>query len=563
MVLFDYIFAAIPMLGVLVFVHEFGHFIVAKLCGVRVLRFSLGFGSPIGFGRHRMRWERGGTEYVVAWIPLGGFVRLLGESIPGEGGDTVEEPLDARPDEYLESKPVWQKIAITAAGPLMNLVLPVLIFVVMLWVGIPKTSSVIGMVERDSPALEAGLRVGDQIVAVDGTPVEWWVEVDRAIEDHEGTDIDLQVDRVGQILDVNVPLGARSAMDEFGDAESVGWIGLASQRLPALLGVPEADSWAAQSGLSSGDRVVAVQGEPVEDWSELSEAYAQAAGNESVAFTVETSTEPDSPQRTVDVPVVGSLSELGVISATVLVGQVVEGMPAEAAGLEPGDLILEVDGRSVGSFLNFADTVRTSGGRALNIMYARDGQVTSVDVKPVVRQVDGPFEIDGMEEDIYQVGIAHAMATLPGTMGLDRERNPLVSFPRAVSMTAENVGLLLRGLGKLLTGEVGANQLRGPITIAQVARKSLDMGWQAYLAMMIFISINLALVNLLPIPILDGGQLMIYVIEGVKRSPLSVQTREWVYQFGFIIIVMMMGLAFWNDLSGQWSKFIDWLGSEL
>lgn len=563
MAFFDYAFAAIPMLGILVFVHEFGHFIVAKLCGVRVLRFSLGFGSPIGFGRHRMRWERGGTEYVVAWIPLGGFVRLLGEAIPGEGGDTLEEPLDARPDEYLESKPVWQKIAITAAGPLMNLVLPVFIFVVMLWVGIPKTSSVIGMVERDSPALEAGLRVGDQIVAVDGTPVEWWVEVNRAIEDHDGKDIDLQVDRAGQVLDVNVPLGARSAMDEFGDAESVGWIGLASQRLPALLGVPEADSWAAQSGLRSGDRVVAVRGEPVEDWSDLSEAYAQAAGRESVAFTVETSTEPDSPQRTVDVPVVGSLPELGVISATVLVGQVVEGMPAEAAGLEPGDLILEVEGRPVGSFLNFADTVRTSGGRALNIVYARDGQVTSVDVKPVVRQVDGPFEIDGMEEEIYQVGIAHAMATLPGTMGLDRERNPLVSFPRAVSMTADNVGLLLRGLGKLLTGEVGADQLRGPITIAQVARKSLDMGWQAYLAMMIFISINLALVNLLPIPILDGGQLMIYVIEGVKRSPLSVQTREWVYQFGFIIIVMMMGLAFWNDLSGQWSKLIDWLGSEL
>ena len=563
MAFFDYAFAAIPMLGILVFVHEFGHFIVAKLCGVRVLRFSLGFGSPIGFGRHRMRWERGGTEYVVAWIPLGGFVRLLGEAIPGEGGDSLEEPLDARPDEYLESKPVWQKIAITAAGPLMNLVLPVFIFVVMLWVGIPKTSSVIGMVERDSPALEAGLRVGDQIVAVDGTPVEWWVEVNRAIEDHDGKDIDLQVDRAGQVLDVNVPLGARSAMDEFGDAESVGWIGLASQRLPALLGVPEADSWAAQSGLRSGDRVVAVQGEPVEDWSDLSEAYAQAAGRESVAFTVETSTEPDSPQRTVDVPVVGSLPELGVISATVLVGQVVEGMPAEAAGLEPGDLILEVEGRPVGSFLNFADTVRTSGGRALNIVYARDGQVTSVDVKPVVRQVDGPFEIDGMEEEIYQVGIAHAMATLPGTMGLDRERNPLVSFPRAVSMTADNVGLLLRGLGKLLTGEVGADQLRGPITIAQVARKSLDMGWQAYLAMMIFISINLALVNLLPIPILDGGQLMIYVVEGVKRSPLSVQTREWVYQFGFIIIVMMMGLAFWNDLSGQWSKLIDWLGSEL
>lgn len=563
MVFFDYAFAAIPMLGILVFVHEFGHFIVAKLCGVRVLRFSLGFGSPIGFGRHRLRWERGGTEYVVAWVPLGGFVRLLGESIPGEGGDDALEALDARPDEFLEAKPVWQKIAIVLAGPMMNLVLPVLIFMLMLWVGIPKASSVIGMVERHSPAAEAGLRVGDRILSVDGEPVAWWIEVNRLIEERSQADIDLVIERGGQNIDLRVPVGTRSAMDEFGDAESIGWIGVASPRLPALLGVPEADSLAALSGLRSGDRVVAVGDVPVEDWEGFSQAYIKAQGAETIPFTVEGSIGTDLVERTVDVPVVGSLSGLGLISATVLVGEVVSGMPAEAAGLEPGDLILEVDGRSVGSFLNFADTVRSSQGRALHIVYARDGVVSGSDIVPVVRQVDGPFEIEGMEEDIYQVGIAHAMATLPGQLGVDRERNPLVSFPRAVEMTAENVGLLLRGIGKLLTGEVGTNQLRGPITIVQVARKSLDMGWQAYLAMMIFISINLALVNLLPIPVLDGGQLMIYVIEGVKRSPISVQTREWVYQFGFVIIVMMMGLAFWNDLSGQWFKFVEWLGSQL
>jgi regulator of sigma E protease len=168
-----------------------------------------------------------------------------------------------------------------------------------------------------------------------------------------------------------------------------------------------------------------------------------------------------------------------------------------------------------------------------------------------------------MQEEVLQVGIAHAMASLPGELGLDQERNPLVALPRAVRMTGENIALLLRGLGKLLTLEVSADQVRGPITIIQIARKSLDVGWQAYLSMMIFISINLGVLNLLPIPVLDGGSLVIYAIEGVKRSPISLRTREFVQQLGFMMLVMLMGLAFWNDLSGQWAKFVAWLGTEL
>jgi regulator of sigma E protease len=252
-----------------------------------------------------------------------------------------------------------------------------------------------------------------------------------------------------------------------------------------------------------------------------------------------------------------------VISATVLVSAVQEGTPAEAAGLQAGDLILEVNGRPAGSFRNFADTVRSSGGASIRIAYAREGAVTQVDVTPVLREVPGPFGIDGMQEEVLQVGIAHAMATLPGELGLDRERNPLVAFPRAVRLTGENIALLLRGLGKLLTFEVSANQVRGPITIIQIARKSLDVGWQAYLSMMIFISINLGVLNLLPIPVLDGGSLLIYAIEGVKRSPISLRTREYVQQLGFMMLVMLMGLAFWNDLSSQWFKFVEWLGTEL
>jgi len=152
---------------------------------------------------------------------------------------------------------------------------------------------------------------------------------------------------------------------------------------------------------------------------------------------------------------------------------------------------------------------------------------------------------------------------LPGPVGLDRERNPLVALPRALRLTGDNIALLLKGLGKMLSFQTSADQLRGPITIIQIARKSLDVGWQAYLSMMIFISINLGVLNLLPIPILDGGQLLIYAIEGVKRSPISYRTREYVQQFGFMVLLMLMGLAFWNDVSAQWTKFISWLTTEL
>lgn len=562
MILFDYLFAAIPMLGLLIFVHELGHFLVAKACGVRVLKFSIGFGSAIGFGDRRLRWERNGTEYVIAWVPFGGFVRMLGEQMVGDETESSLVPPDARPDEFLESKPSWQKIAITLAGPAMNLGLPILIFMILLWAGIPKTNSVVGMVERDSPAAAAGLLAGDQILAVNGQPVHWWAEVRRAIEDAGPGDLDLSVARDGEEFGVALPLGSREALDEFGDVEAIGWVGLDSRRLPTLLGVPGADSPGAQAGLRSGDRVLTVGETEVEDWEEFRLAFQSAPGSQ-VDLRIAAGVEPDAPERTVSVPALGDLSALGVISATILVSQVQEGMPAEAAGLAAGDLILEVNGRPAGSFRTFADTVRASGGSSLTIAFAREGEVRRVEITPVLRQVPGPFGIDGMQEEVLQVGIAHAMATLPGQQGLDRVRNPLVAFPRALTLTGENIALLLRGLSKLVTLEVSADQIRGPITIVQIARKSLDVGWQAYLSMMIFISINLGVLNLLPIPILDGGQLVIHVIEGVKRSPISFRTREYVQQLGFMLLLMLMGLAFWNDLSGQWTKFVEWLTTEL
>ena len=166
-----------------------------------------------------------------------------------------------------------------------------------------------------------------------------------------------------------------------------------------------------------------------------------------------------------------------------------------------------------------------------------------------------------MEEDIYQIGLAAAVSSLPGARSVQKLRNPIESLPRAIGMTWQMTTEYLQGLGKLFTGEVGTDKLSGPIGIARIARKSLDRSWLDYLSMMMLISINLGILNLLPIPILDGGQAVIYGIEGIKRSPLSIRSREIATSIGLGLLALLMGRAFWNDLTPTWLKFVSWLSN--
>ncbi|MBW2422430.1 MAG: RIP metalloprotease RseP [Deltaproteobacteria bacterium] len=562
MSLFNYLYAVIPMLGILIFVHELGHFVAAKLCGVRVLKFSLGFGSPIGIGNLRLRWVRGGTEYVVAWFPLGGYVKMLGEQMAGVQGEEEEAVEDAAPDEYLNAKPTWQKLFITFAGPAMNLLLPVVAFVIVLGVGLPQRSPVVGMVEAGSPALSVGLESGDTLLALDGVALETWDDFERTVRASGGEALELRYAREGVDASVELPVTSRKGLDEFGSAADVGWVGLGHRRLPALLGVPEADAIAAAVGLRSGDRVMRVgaDGEEVEDWESLRRLYA-AAGPDDVLFGIERRRGEETENLDLRVPALGDLAALGVIPATILVHDVNPELPAAAAGLESGDLILAVEGKPVGSFASFAETVRASGGSPLAITYARDGATHTVEIEPKETTVPGPYEIEGMDQKVYLIGITQLLATLPGSLYVEKILNPLVSIPKAAKMTVDETARFLRGLSRFASGELGTDQLAGPIGIAEIARKSLDLGWQHYLGTMILISINLGILNLLPIPILDGGQALIFAVEGIKRSPISRRSRELVQQMGLTLIIMLMGLAFGNDLSRHWSSFVEWLRS--
>ncbi|MBK7947338.1 MAG: site-2 protease family protein [Deltaproteobacteria bacterium] len=255
------------------------------------------------------------------------------------------------------------------------------------------------------------------------------------------------------------------------------------------------------------------------------------------------------------------LAAMGLMPATILVGYVAPEKPAAQAGLQANDLVLFVDGDPIGSFESFVSRVQTSGGRPLEITYSRAGRVERVALAAREETVPGLYEIEGLEEKVYQIGLGAAVSTLPGAVEKQQLRNPVESLPRAVEMAWAMTTDYLEGLGKLFTGEVGTDKLAGPIGIARIARKSLDQGWLDYLSMMMVISINLGFLNLLPIPILDGGQAVLYSIEGIKRSPLSVRTKELATSLGFALIVLLMGRAFWNDLTPFWLRFVDWLSS--
>jgi regulator of sigma E protease len=545
-------FAFVFLLSLLIFVHELGHFLVARACGVRVLKFSLGFGPPVGFGRHRLEWTRGHTKYVIAWFPIGGFVKMLGENL-----DEMDDPeLVAHPEEALNRKPTWQKLAVVFAGPAMNLVLPVVLFMGTLAIGVPRATPVIGTLEPGAPAALAGLRPGDAIRRVGDEPLRWWTDLDDLVRTHPGEVLQLSYERGGELRNATLAVGERPSFDEFGTRVEVGWIGAGHSRLAAVLGVPSSESAAARAGLRSGDVVEAVAGEPVEDWEAFSAAYAAADG--SVALRVSRGEGEDAEALTLESPALGDVREFGVVPASVLIASVEPESPAERGGLEPGDLILSVDGGPVWSFASFAETVRTSEGRALDLAFARAGEVQRVSIAPELDSRDMGL---GIEESRYLVGISAKVQTLTGSVAIDRQTNPLIALPRAVGMTVDLTHTFLRGLGKLITGEVSRKQVAGPIGIAEITAKAFERGWETYLSIMVLISINLGILNLLPIPILDGGQAVIFAIEGVRRAPLSLRTREIFQQVGFTVLVLLMGLAFWNDLSRQWARLLEWLNT--
>jgi regulator of sigma E protease len=453
MTILSYVLAFLVAIGVLVAVHEYGHFWMARRLGIRVLRFSIGFGRPL--------WSRrgaDGTEYALAAIPLGGYVKLL---------DEREGPVDpALLAGAYNRKPVWQRILVLLAGPVANFLFAVLAYWVLFVAGVPALKPVIGEVAANTPAAAAGLRPGDEIVAVGARETGTREAALLAVLDElmNGGAIPLQVREAGGGLrDASLQVdGDRRALTEPG----------------ALLPGLGFDFW-----------------------------Y------------------PAVPAR---------------------VGKVLAGSPAERAGLRPGDAIVAVGGTPVADFAALVALVQPRPGERLEFTVERAGATLAV-----------PVEVESQREGarlVGRIGVQPAAPEpLPEEMRTRERHGPLGALQRATEKTWSMSVLTVRMLWNVATGDVSVKNLSGPINIAEYAGFSARQGILAFLSFLAIVSVSLFVLNLLPIPILDGGQILYQLAELAKGSPLSERAQAVGQQIGIALLLVLMSFAFYNDLSRLFS----------
>lgn len=418
------------VIGVLVFVHELGHYLAARRVGVRVLAFSIGFGPRL------LGFTRGGTEYKIAAIPLGGFVKMAGE--------TAEDQRSGAPDEFL-SKSKWERFQVLIAGPAMNIALAILVLwgVLMQGADIPAyrdMAPVVGAIEADAPALKAGVQVGDRILRVDDRAVETWDDFLMTVAGKARREVTLLVDRGGQRQSLSV--------------------------------VPTAEG-----------------------------KY--------------------------------EIGDIGVLPAThPHIRSVTTGEPADKAGLKAEDVILAVNGETVSFARQLRELISKHEGRPIAIRFSRNGQTQELTITPVQR---------APKEFAIGIGISDQLTHVdPGVFE---------ALKMSVVQNWEATGLIFRTLGGLFTGETSPRQLMGPVGIASLSGESAEAGILPLLGLLASISLNLGLLNLLPIPVLDGGHILILLLEGIARRDFSMRVKERMLFAGFVLLMLLMVTVIYNDLT--------------
>jgi regulator of sigma E protease len=534
----------------LIFVHELGHFLFAKAFGVKVITFSLGFGPKILKLRGRE------TEYCISLLPLGGYVKMLEES-----KSDIVLPEDRR--RTFESLPAYKRLVIVLAGPVMNLVFPVLLyFAVFIGEG-PLLPPTVGVV-LPKHAADGKLKPGDRVMAVNGEEIGTFDELKRIVGKSPGQVLRLKVFRDNRHIEVEITAEETQVRRELDIVERVGSIGIESSAPAAVVGVPNAESPAYRAGLRTFDVITNVGGQPVRRFMDL-----EAALSEEAAETL-----PVTYLRPVPVPdALGGLADMAVFEAGVVAltpdangTSLIERAGLELAdlyvailpedsylrkmGLGPGDKILKLDGEPVPAWSTFRERVKASPDKAHEIFYqaARDGRVRSGTFQ--MRREDFTDE-NGQSFANYVWPIQHWIPLAPE----ERVEHPAplrYALTKAFEETAEVTRFVLVGLVRVIQGRVSLKSLSGPITIYQIAGEEARKGADYFIWAMALISINLGLFNLLPIPVLDGGHLLFFTIEGVLRRPLPLRVREIAHIFGMAVLLALMVLAFKNDLEKRW-----------
>lgn len=442
------VFSFIVALGVLVTIHEYGHFWMARRCGVKVLRFSVGFGKPL------FQWEdKQGTQFWISSIPLGGYVKML-------DAREIDVPQELMDQEFSQ-KPVSQRIAVFAAGPLINLLFAVLVYWGLFAYGVTTIAPIVGKVEPGSPAYAGGLLGGDEIVAIDGESVRDWEGVTYAL-----------VERIGDTGVIEVQVKPKDS---------------SLQRARSIL----VNQFMGGGGIDS----------PI----------------------AELGFEPYRP------------------SVPAIISEVQPGKPAEQAGLLSGDHIKEANGEPIEEWSQWVGLIQASAGLPMDISVLRGAEMISLTITPAAIQNE-------QGQSVGQIGALVDFPTLPKEMYRDIQYSPIEAFWKGVQRTGQLVAITLKSIGKMVTGVVSLDNLSGPITIAKIAGDTANYGVDSFLNFLAYLSVSLGVLNLLPIPILDGGHILFACYEAVRGKPLSERLQQAGLGLGLALIAMFMVIAFYNDV---------------
>ncbi len=544
-----FIFASGPfflLLGVLIFIHELGHFLAARYFGVKVEVFSLGFGPKI------LKYKKGDTTYCISLFPLGGYVKMFGDN-----------PLTKVPDKEKSKgflyKKVHEKWIIAFAGPLMNLIFSLLLFLFVALNGSPSIPPVVGDIDPLSPAHSAGFRSGDKILSVNGQSLSHYEEISQIIKKKAGERLVFQVkSQTNEIKTVTIAPVLRKNPLPWEWNRSVGSIkGLSPASKGLRIGVIH-DSSAHRAGLRSFDEITKVNGRGFRYWRDL-KAFIQNE-NEILSFTVKRELKANkkatskktslSQEKTIVLPAKSgqkaSLLLLGIEPADLYIDRIGPGTPAEIAGLLRGDRIIAINGNMIKGWKQILKTVESSEGQALSIKYRRENQEKTVSISPK------PLFVENNIKTRFMLGIGSGGTTvLPEEIIWKRPLSKAGLY--SVQETWKQLNHITAGLVRLAQREISLRTMGGPVLIGRVAHSQFHQGLSSFLYMMAFISLNLFFINLLPIPMLDGGHLLFFTLEGILRRPLSVKKILVAQQLGLFFLLSFMAFVFFNDIY-NWLK---------
>ena len=535
------LFPFLVLITLLVFIHELGHFMVARYYGVRVEVFSIGFGKKI------LKWQRGDTTYCISLIPLGGYVKMYGEQ--------YGEQLSQEEKNYsFLGKTLWQRSAIALAGPMMNFFLAVFILSGMIWYGEQKIKPIVGDVEKGSKAYEAGFSPGDRILFIQDKVMHTWSDVEKEIFQHPKKELEVKLKKAGedQVTALTVTPREEKTVGGLGFMEKGGKIeGLGFTTDSTVVGVTQ-NGVAFLSGFRTFDKIVSVSGSQVSHWREMSEAF-QSAFSKDKGWDVVVEREGEGEMRlslkapSSYSPEKHNMETLGLHLPHLFIGAVKKGSSADLAGIKQGDLIVKIDGEAVKNWKSVVERIKNYQEEQglISLQVEREGQL----LEPIRLAPDMRTWMDhGEEKKRYMLGIVSGTSQVAFGGTFRMSKNILSAIGLGFLKTLTFCKATAVYIKKLVSGEISRRTLGGVIAIGQMAYRAYTYGVEYFFRMMAILSVQLFLLNLLPVPVLDGGHLVLNFVEWVNKGPLSIKKILIVQHMGVLFIMTLLIFTIYNDI---------------